>query len=366
MTRPLSIFSFDTLRVRPGVPRSLLVALLVVLSAEGAVRYHRAESPEVYGPNLGWMMQDYRRAARDGSADLWLLGNSTLAVGIDKPAFEALAGVSSVKMPHGSSSVAGYDALLGYYLGQAPAPERLILCINKDDLSRFGPRTDVSEKYLDYARQSPLRPSHWLTLSFASTQLRELAVQEFDAAYSSLRGQATAKSQQFDHGSVQAMVFDPQLKPVAENSILSGVVAAWSYDEQSLRSIVDRARRAGVEQVGVVLMPCTDALAAYHNAQLPEEDYAQVRERTRNLLTSMDVSVLDLAVATNRYDLFSDSYHLNATGRRVLTRAVGEWVAQGMPATDPMTEHGFDTLARRVLDEGERGEKTRVVVDLAH
>lgn len=349
MTRLLSIFSFNTLAIRPRVPRTLLVALLVVAAVEAAVRYHRAQQPGEYGHSLVWMIKDYEQATQAKPAGAWLLGNSTLGKGIDEQAFESLAGIDAVKMPHGSCNVRGYDELLGYYLEHAPAPERVIVFINKDDLSSHGPRAEITAGYLDFVNESALRPSHWLTLSFASTQLREAGVKRFDAAYSSILGQDTAAAQQSDRPSPDAMVFDPKVKPVGENEILSGVVRGWSYDEQSLRSIVERANQHGVREVAVVLMPCTDALAAYHDQHLPEQNYTQVRERTRELLESMGVRCLDLAVATDRHDLFFDSYHLNATGRRVLTQAVGEWVADGMPARAPMTEAGFVTLARRVL-----------------
>lgn len=349
MTRLSSIFSFKTLQLRPVVPRALLVALLVVASVEGVVRYRHAQRETHFGHSFVWLIKDYKQETKQAQSDTWLIGNSTLAAGIDEPVFEDLAGMDTVKMPHGSCNLAGYDTLLGYYLAQAPAPKRLIVFISKDDLSRAGLRAELTKRYLNYASESGLRPSHWLTLSFDREALRLEAADGIDALYSAVRGQPTGKSQRFDVSTVDATVFNPD-KPVEEIYNLREAVRDWSYDEASLRLIVKRARDHGITEVAVVMMPITDALAEMHDRLVPSLPYEQVRDKTRAICEEMGVPCLDLGVASGHYRMFYDAFHVNAAGRQVMTQAIGEWVAAGMPAGEVMTEARLQQLAERVLD----------------
>lgn len=352
MTRLSSIFSFKTLKLKPAVPRAVLVALLVVACVEGAVRYRHAQRDSHFGHSFVFLIRDYEQQTNESGADTWLLGNSTLAASIDEPMFEELAGIDSVKLPHGSCNLAGYDTLLGYYLAQAPAPKRLIVFISKDDLNQAGLRSELTQQYLDFADESGLRPSHWLTLSFDREALRQEAADGIDALYSAVRGQTTAKSQRFDVSTIDTTVFNPD-KPLDEVYNLREAVRDWSYNEESLRSIVSRARRYGIDEVAVVILPVTDALAEMHDRYVPGQTYEEVRAKTREICRAIGVPCLDLGVGSSQHALFYDAFHFNAKGRQVLTQAVGEWVVAGMPETQAMTEASLQRLADRVLVEWE-------------
>ena len=97
----LSIFSFKTLKLQSRIPLTLLVALLVIACVEAGVRSRKASKTTNFGHSFVHLMHAYEVEAEADSSDVWLMGNSTLAAGIDEVSFESQTALSSFKLSHG-------------------------------------------------------------------------------------------------------------------------------------------------------------------------------------------------------------------------------------------------------------------------
>jgi len=347
------------------MPKATLLALLVLVAAEVGVRYRKAQSDSIFGHSFVFQFHRYEQMVQATPQDIWLIGNSTLAAGLDEPAFEAATGLSTAKMPHGSCSLAGYAALVDYYLDRGPAPKRLVIFITKDDLNLRGLRADSTEQYTRYVEQSPLRPSHWMMLYYDRLELKQAAVDQIDACYSAVRGQPTARSQRFQVEGLDRKMYQPG-QDLYQVYNLREAARDWELDRDSVRAILDSAERHGVEQTCFVLLPCTDELAQLHDQLNPEMRYEQVRREARQMCEQAGVPYLDLAVATGRHDLFFDAFHFNVWGQRVLTQTVSRWIMEGAPSREPLTEAKLDQLATRVLsgDQDYRAARTDLLAEV--
>lgn len=345
-----SIFSFSTLRLGPGLPRATLLALLILLSAEAAVRYRVAQSDSLFGHSFVFQVHRYESLVEAAEYDVWFIGNSTLNAGLDEAVFEEQVGLSAAKMPHGSCSMSGYAELVGYYLRRGPAPDHLVIYVTKDDLNLGGLRAEQTQKYKDYVNETALRPSHWMVLHYDRQELRQAAVDRGDGLYSALRGQAPASEQRFQVEGLDEQTYEPS-QDLYEVYNLREAARDWAMDRESVRRIVETAQRYRVQQTSFVLLPCTDDLAALHDRMVPGMPYEQVRLAFRQACKEAGVPCLDLAVASDRHDLFYDAFHMNQRGKQVVTQLVSDWFRLGTPDQPAMDHERFGRLADLVLKE---------------
>ena len=152
MTRLSSIFSFNTLRGSLWPGSAVLLALTLVGLAEVGVRF--------LVPNLGWsegrssLGQWVRQLCYDIDTrcpEIWLMGNSVLAYGVDVDSLESRTSKTVIALPFGGATVSGATAMLEFFLRRAPRPPDLVVfCITKDDLNLHGERAWFEKNYLEY------------------------------------------------------------------------------------------------------------------------------------------------------------------------------------------------------------------------
>src|SRR2546423_516030 len=118
-----SIFSFSTLRLhrlkRP-VPRAAILALGLLIAAEGAARVAVRSGQLDRDQTARGLIEQHKVALEETKPDVWLLGNSTLAYGVDEHLFGKRTGHTAIKLEHGSATARASAVMLDYYLDRAP------------------------------------------------------------------------------------------------------------------------------------------------------------------------------------------------------------------------------------------------------
>ena len=75
----------------------------------------------------------------EAEAVMWLVGNSTLAEGVDVQDFNHRTGAGGIRLVHGSATLRASAAMLEYYAGRLTRPPREVLVfLLKDDLNANG------------------------------------------------------------------------------------------------------------------------------------------------------------------------------------------------------------------------------------
>ncbi len=337
MRRLSSIFSFDTLQLRVSwqAVASVAVAVTLVAVAEGGTRQWLGTLPEGVFRSRIDLVQSHVRSAQQSTADIWLIGNSTLDHGLDADTVAQEAGTSVLKLAHGSGTPPAYAALLEEYVAAAARPPRvLVIAFTKDDLNTNGLRRGFSQRYNDYAAGLPIEPERHLKLRAERSLLRRATYRELERTYAAWRNQTPP-------GSLEAHI--PEDQPYVGGALADDDPAPyehirdWQLDRQGLRDVTAAARAQGIERIAFVLMPITSALGDYHDRQVEDMPYEQVRLEVAALARELSVAYLDMGIPTRRHDLFFDTYHPNLTGKPVFSRLLGAWLASDLedrPALD--------------------------------
>lgn len=325
MTRPSSIFSFSTLRcsLRPG--SAVVFALVLIGMAEIGVRH--------LTPNLGWYeglsslgqwvgRLEYELETRQ--PDIWLMGNSVLAYGVDVAALESRTGKTALAMPFGGATVAGSTAMLEYYIQRAPhPPKQVIYCITKDDLNLHGERSWISTKYLEYET--------WRGISFDRIfRLADSRNTIINYLKSALIGQSTASAMQPSEPTFGGVVTEEKLK------YMGSLMQNFSLDSD----IFDRIRLLATQHgfdVSFLLMPVSDIYLRYHDQHTDGFSVDQVHSLIRDLSMEHGFSFYDLSgMNPAEYAYFSDPYHLTPDGRRRATEEIAQKLGVVLPDCEPL------------------------------
>ena len=165
MTPLSSIFSFNTLCLKPWIPWSVLTALALFAGAELVVRRAVASHRLHVDASARQLIEDHRKAVAHNTASVWLLGNSTLGYGVDEKLLARGTRSVLLKLPHGSATVMASAKLLEYYLGAANhPPKQVVVFLTKDDLNLHGYRAVVSSEYETLCQNPPRKPQEFLML----------------------------------------------------------------------------------------------------------------------------------------------------------------------------------------------------------
>lgn len=310
MTRLSSIFSFDTLRLRGGLgaPKAMLLALVLLVGAELTARHALHRGWIKRDPSLPHLIEDQRADIARHPDAVWLLGNSTLAVGVDEKQLASATGIEMVKLIHGSATVRASKRMLEYYLAAAPKPPRqLLFFVNIDDLNINGDRTERSQGYIQFCNHRPFEPLEYLVLC----QSRASISSHLEKSIDHLLG---------------IRPYDGDQKPAHFSGIIevndyfySGLVKKFELDRQAIQALVASARSHGIQKVTVVLMPCTDAYVRFHDLKSPQISYQQIRESIRAMCAACQAGFLDFGEPSDRYADFADAFHMRAPAREAFT-----------------------------------------------
>ena len=325
MIRLSSIFSFRTLRssLRPG--SAVVFALALIGMAEIGVRH--------LTPNLGWYeglsslgqwVGRLEHELETHQPDIWLMGNSVLAYGVDVAALEYQTGKTAVAMPFGGATVAGSTAMLEYYIQRAPhAPKHVLYCITKDDLNLHGERAWISTKYLEYET--------WKGLSFDRIfRLADSRNTILNYLKSALIGQSTASAMQPSEPPFGGVASEEKLK------YMGNLMQGFELDSDVFDRIQLLATRYGFD-VTFLLMPVSDIYLQYHDQHGGGLSVEQVHSRIRELSLAHRFAFVDLSgMNPHEYDYFSDPYHLTPDGRRRETEAIAQQLGVVVADVEPL------------------------------
>lgn len=326
--KPLSsIFSFSTLRGPWPLPVAGVLAAGLLLAAEGVTRVLVKRGTLPVDPSLHELVSDALRTLRRDRPTVWLLGNSTLAAGVDEAVVGPAAGGSVAKLPHGSATVRGLAAMLDFYLRQVEVkPRQVFVFATKDDFNPNGYRAEISRAYLDIQKQNRVpADGNWLMLRAARGAIQMEFVsfrQRLVNVWNALRGRATQRP-----GSSGAAVFSGA--PIAAKDAWFGKLAQrYTVDAEAFAALAEVRQRYALERVVLVLLPVTDVLARFQDEVHPTQTYASIRGRVAELSRANGIELVDWSEPTADYRLFRDPYHLNDAGKQWLSAKLADWLAR--------------------------------------
>ena len=250
---------------------------------------------------------------KDERPALWMLGNSTLANGVDEAALTR-GGASVVRLTHGSATVGGTAAMLDYYLQRAQAPRQVLIFATLDDFNPNGMRAEVSREYAKIDATGKLPKPELLALRAVRASLKT----KLFVIYQRLRG---GKSETAGGGDSQDGVFSGEPIPPGSNGF-AALARDYAVQADAFPALAAAARRRGIGRVTLVLLPITDRLADWHDRRTPTLSYARVRATVKEECEKSGLAFVDWGEPLSDYSLFKDPYHLNARGRAWLTQKV--------------------------------------------
>ncbi len=326
--KPLSsIFSFSTLRGPWPLPVAGVLAALLLLGAEAVTRLLVKRGTLPVDPSLRELVGDSLQTLRRERPAVWLLGNSTLAAGVDEAVIRPVVGGSVAKLPHGSATVRGLAAMLDFYLRQVEVkPRQVFVFATKDDFNPHGYRAEVSRAYLDIQKQNRVpADSNWLMLRAARGAIQMEFVsfrQRLVNVWHTLRGRAPRRS-----SSSGAAVFSGA--PIAANDPWFGKLALnYAVDADAFADLSQLRQRHALDRLVLVLLPVTDVLARFQDEVHPAQSYASIRGRVAELSRANGIELVDWSEPTADYRLFRDPYHLNDAGKQWLSAKLADWLAR--------------------------------------
>ncbi len=315
MTRLSSIFNFDTLRgsFRPG--RAVAAALLLVAAVEAGARWlgPRLRTEESIASFDLWV-DHLDRTLRISPADVWFVGNSTLHFGVDAAQVSRAAGCSIGKLTFGSGTLAGQVAMTEHFLRRIrPGPRRVVFFLTQDDLNGAGLRADVSRTYLAYDTWRGFD----LGRLFRMDDVRKMLGRRAGEWLVRRRNGAAAAEKE--------STFDGQLTPAAEG-YLAQLARGYVFDDSAFAELQRLSQTHGF-QVCLCWMPVTDVYLRFHDRQGFALSAAEVVRKVADLCATHGFEFLDCSgMASERYELFSDAYHLNSRGRGQFSPQVASWL----------------------------------------
>lgn len=307
-----STSSSRALELPRRVPAAALLAALIVLAAEGASRLAVARGwvRPVAGIEVHVDMQLGDLLER--GPDLWFLGNSTLAYGLEMPLDGPCEGVHAAKLTHGSATLAASTRMLRHYVEQGAGPPSAVLVfLTKDDLNTNGYRAEKSRRYEAIGNGPSLDLDDVIMLSAIRSRLAELPKVVYARARRAILG-ASAES----HPKPQHF----EGRPIDPGDGWYGALARdFSVEWSDFAALGETCRDLGIPVAGVVWMPTTIPYREFHDALDVPVGFASLRTLAREACSRSGLLFVEVAVPEDAYHLFRDAYHLNDRGREYFT-----------------------------------------------
>lgn len=331
MTDSSSIFSFETLdkgSLRPS--RAVLGAIVVVLALN--IYAGRAwQRGEIFSSMPTGMLQECREKTRE-YRDVWLLGNSTLAKGIDETLLQELTEVKIAKMAFASATLTAQCQLAGHLLEEtAQPPTQVWLFVTKDDLNANGARAEVSQQYLT-AIESPdfsQRLSSYLPVHACRLSIRQKLARTIEAwgraAHASLTDRNAKPSV---HSATNRKKSFRDLGADFDTTYLTNLGRDYELDKGAFEELRQLDAHYPEMDWHVVLMPVTAAPESWQALYAPHLSWAAIKEELAEQLKGIaklhDES--DLLPGTSEF--FVDAYHVNDMGRKNFSLQLAKTLVQ--------------------------------------
>ena len=324
----LSIFSFETLRLPKRLSKAWTLATVIVIAASLFVQY-LGDRNKMLPSNPKGLIAKYL-ADLHGDYDLWLLGNSTLANGVDEELLGTLTGKTLIKLPMGSATLNAQVQLAWKALAHAEHRPRTIIClISKDDVNANGHRARISADYIGaMSRPAKLydRVTHILPIHAYRYSIRDLPKGLMRTVYRTAKRRfpkegspAPVVSTQNDDGGDKLY---RDLSSDFDSEYLSALGQDYALDSEGLKQLTDLASQCNRSAVALAIVhpPVTGAILRWQDKYAPQLPWSGVQERIADEANRAGVVVMDFTNALpSTEEFFKDVYHLNARGREKFT-----------------------------------------------
>lgn len=312
MTRLSSIFSFSTLRTSFWPGGAVVAAVALIAALELGIRFYAPRTSWRSGfPSFDLLVDHYRYRLATTRPDVWLMGNSTLAGGVDVEQLTTASGRAIQALPVGSGTLAGQTAMLDYFLRRSPVPPtQVVVCLTKDDLNARGGRADVSARYLEYDSWRGLTVDRLFRLDdVRTTWLRKLR--------ESLLPKPVSTPQ------AAPAHFTGQLTAFASNT-LDQLARDFTFDSPAFPRLEALSKQYRFRTT-ICLLPVTDVYLQFHDRRYPQQSFDSIVNRVGALSRNHGFDFYDFSRAAPRqYERYADNRHLNETGRAWFTPLMEE------------------------------------------
>ena len=95
-------------------------------------------------------------------------------------------------------------------------------------------------------------------------------------------------------------------------------------------------KKHSIKQVILVLTPTTDLNIQLHDQNFPGIKWSKIRSDLRKTLKGLKITFVNHSESLSEYSLFSDSYHLNASGNAVFTEILANDLNRILAAKEPI------------------------------
>ncbi|MBB6441777.1 SGNH/GDSL hydrolase family protein [Phycisphaera mikurensis] len=322
--------------------------MLLLAAAEACVRWFE-RSAWIPPPSSFDGLVNSRLAemeGRDFADAFWLLGNSTLAEGLDAGEVARELGAPAWPLPHGSASLAGSMSLLRMYLDRLDSPLRVVIFVTVDDLNLHGLRAERSQKYLNYqpSRVPWVRENVRLVgngprvRQFLSGFAKSMLRGRFSLDFVVRKGTGTYDG-----------------RPIRDNDgNHDRLFRDFEPDLDSISALRRLSADAGLPPPVLVLMPVTDEHIRFRERFRPGWSYDAFRADLRRACVASGVVFVDVGEPLDRHAWFRDTYHLNDEGKARMSPEIGRRIAEALR----LERHSGRTQAQADPNPGSRRQSS--------
>jgi hypothetical protein len=354
MARRLSsIFSFETLKLAPRFSAALVMALVLLGICEVTARVLYARGDLDEDASLHKVVRRNIEQLERTKPEIWLVGNSVLARGVDEDLLRRELGIGIARLRHGSATARAGVVMSDYYIRRTGLkPRALLLLMSKDDMNKNGERHNRSwKRYYTYrlraalglARHSMLyrtRLNLGEQLSWENVleDVDERQRQAWNRAHRDagmtpaalVNEEDVFAARRADDDGSAGRVFDGQPMP-DDDPWMIGLARQYEADLDAFVLLKEVARRHDIPYVGVILAPITNRNTEWHDRRFPHLPWSGIREELARILADLDIPFWDHADQFTDHALFGDSYHLNESGREIYTRHLVKEMTRRLP-----------------------------------
>ncbi len=264
---------------------------------------------------------------------LWLLGNSTLAEGINEDQFSTIYKRKTWKLPHGSASTAASVELANLYLEQLGAPGQIALLATVDDFNINGLRAKRSLKYTGYRPKPISWPRQHIHLISNGPRVRQFLS---GLAKSIARGKFNFDfAVRLGNGSYDG-------RPIRDNDgNHDQLFKDFEPDFDFIATLSKLAKAHAIAPPTLILLPVTDEHIRFREHFKPDWTYSAFRHDLKNACDAAGVAFIDAGDTRNDYEHFRDTYHANDTGKELLTSEIANKLRQKTSTPPPSPNSGF-------------------------
>lgn len=262
--------------------------------------------------------------------DIWLVGNSTLANGVNTDQVEKGTGLKVLKTPMGSATGEAMCLLaIEGIKSIKKMPADLFLFVTKDDFNLKGLRGETSKNYIKSMEGKALKeqilsaiPLYSYRISLKQKYgkiLREFFV-------SGKKKEKTGKLSQSD-----TLKMKEELINETHSAHLINLGKNFTLNLKGFKQLAQLCNEKNI-RLHVIFPPVTRSVPNWQNFYYPAQNYTMVMNTIKTELKNDNIpyiDYLDSVPSTTRY--FKDEYHLNKNGANMFTKMLVTHIGSTLP-----------------------------------